>query len=99
MRLVLRMLVGAGILLALLVGGFVVNEAGNEVHYLCGNFRPGVTEQSVLTQLDTGNLLRYERTAASSGHVIRVDSLWDLGLHRCTIRTDDEGMVVHVDED
>lgn len=82
---------GAVGVLALLALAFVWNEARDEVFYLCGNFAPGVTEQSVMTQLDTANLLQVER----SENVITVDSLFTLGLHTCVIEIDQTGVVTH----
>lgn len=87
--LAIRITAGAVTVLGLLALVFVWNEARNEVFYLCGNFAPGVTEQSVMTQLDTANLLRIER----SGNRITADSLFTLGMHKCVIDIDESGVV------
>ena len=71
------------------------NEARKEIVYLCGNFGKGVSEQSALEQLDTGNFLRYSRNALSSGSRIEVDSSFYFAFYRCTIDFDLDGKVVN----
>jgi hypothetical protein len=68
-------------------------ESGSEITALCGNFHPGVTEESVITQLNTGDYLRYSSTPAEDGKRIFVDSLNDLGRITCTIEISSDGVV------
>ena len=53
--------------LLFLTVGFFWNEARKEVKYLCGNFQPGVTKESVVRQLNTGTILRYQSVSNESG--------------------------------
>ena len=81
------------VILALLVGGFVWNEARKEVVYLCGNFTAGVDEASVLEQLDTGHFLSYHREPAVMGSRLVVSSSYNLGRERCVVELDKYGTV------
>ena len=81
------------VILALLVGGFVWNEARKEIVYLCGNFTAGVNEASVLEQLDTGRFLSYHREPAVMGSRLVVTSSYDPGRARCIIQLDKYGTV------
>ena len=82
------MLIGATL------AGFIWNEARKEIVYLCANFTPGVSEQSVLSQLETGNFLHYERTSLTPTISITVDSVYNLGLTTCRIELDQNHRVV-----
>lgn len=87
-----------GLLVIVLVAGFVIagfvwKAARDEVIILCGNFHPGVTQTSVLRQLDTGNLLRYRLEDVEFGTRIEVDSLYNFTLYHCTIDLDENGKV------
>ena len=86
------MVIGVVLILVALV---YWNEARKEIVYLCGNFGKGVSEQSVLEQLDTGNFLKYRRNALSSGSQIEVDSSFNFAIYRCTIDFDLDGKVVN----
>lgn len=81
-------------LVLLLVAALAWNEARKEVVFLCGNFSEGVTEASVVRQLQTGQFLRYRQEGTPGGSRIVVDSPYTLGLHRCTIELDAGGTVV-----
>ena len=81
------------VVLVLLAGGLVWNEARKEVVYLCGNFTAGVKEASVLRQLDTGHFLRYHREPAVMGSRLVVTSPYDPGRARCVIELDGYGTV------
>ena len=81
------------VILALLVGGFVWNEARKEVVYLCGNFTAGVKEASVLQQLETGHFLSYHREPAVMGSRLVVSSPYDFDRTRCVIEVDGQGTV------
>ena len=82
---------GALFLSALAV--FVWNEARKEIFFLCGNFMAGMSEESVVRQLDTGNFLRSRREAGASGSRIIADSRYNLGAYSCYIELDREGVV------
>lgn len=82
----------AAFLLAL-VGAFFWNEARKEVVFLCGNFTHGVSEESVVRQLDTGHFLRQTREAGSNGTRIFVDSAWNFGVYRSVIELGEDGLV------
>ena len=50
-----------GLLLLLLgIYAFFALSARNEIYYLCGNFKSGVSYSSVVRQLDTANLSDYK---------------------------------------
>lgn len=90
---------GTGVLVAVIVFGFVWNEARKEIVFLCSNFGPGVTEQSVITQLDTGNFLRYERETLSTTNRIYVDSAYNFGQYRCVVELDQNQIVIEANTD
>lgn len=69
------------------------NEARKEIVFLCGNFSEGVSEDSVVSQLDTGNFLTYQKRASASGSRIEVDSRLTLGMYRCIIDLGPDGLV------
>ena len=82
------------LLLLLIGGGFVWNEARKEVVYLCGNFGAGVRQDSVLRQLGTGEFLRFQIDGSAEGSRIVVDSAYNLSMFRCEIDLDANGRVV-----
>ncbi len=86
--------VAAGLVLVSAVSLLVWNEARKEIKFLCGNFASGVTEQSVVNQLDTGEFLRYAFVDADASTAIMVDSAYNLGLYRCEILLNQEGRVI-----
>ena len=73
------------------------NEARKEVVFLCGNFAKGVSQSSVLRQLDTGDFLRYQIEKVSTGSRMKVDSMLNFGVYKCVIEFDSEEKVVHAD--
>ncbi|MDX1586194.1 MAG: hypothetical protein R3222_05600 [Balneolaceae bacterium] len=75
------------------VAGFYWNEARKEVVFLCSNFKAGVTEESVLRQLDTGNFLRYHSENLPDGKRIVVESPYSLYMYTCTIDFDSSAVV------
>jgi len=81
--------------LALLAWGVIWNEARKEIFYLCGNFAPGVTRESVIRQLETGNFLRFEMQRQADGQRIVADSAYNLGVYRCVIDLDAAQRVKH----
>ena len=83
----------------LLVAVFVVaavywNEARKEIVFLCGNFHSGVSEGTIIRQLETGNLLRYQREDTPSGQRVVVDSPYNLFVSKCVVDFDEKGNVV-----
>lgn len=94
MRMRWSMTIAAGLLFALIVIGFTWNEARKEIVFLCSNFRLGITEQSVINQLNTGNFLRYEKEAFSDTNRINVDSAYNFGLYRCVVELDESLVVI-----
>jgi hypothetical protein len=74
--------------------GSVWNEARKEVVFLCANFTPGVPEESVIRQLETGHFLRYRDNGRKDGAQIIVDSAYTLGVYNCVIDLDTERVVV-----
>ncbi len=83
----------------LLIGAmsFVFNEARKEVVYLCGNFTAGVSQASVVRQLETGNFLRYRYQTSDSGQRIVADSVFNLGAYRCVVELDQQGIVIQAE--
>ena len=90
---------GAGLILAVIIIGFVWNEARKEIVFLCSNFGPGTTAQSVITQLNTGSFLRYQRETHSERNRIYVDSAFNLGRYRCVVELDQDQIVTGVNTD
>ena len=79
--------------LLLASGGLLWNEARKEIVFLCGNFHPGVTEGSVVRQLDTGHFLRYRRESLLQGERIVADSVYNFGVYTCSIDFDTNRVV------
>ncbi len=82
------------LLVALGAAGFVWNEARKEVVYLCGNFGAGVSQDSVLRQLGTGEFLTFSVNAWEEGSQIVVESAYSLNMYRCIIDLDAGGNVL-----
>ena len=80
--------------LILVVAAFVWNEARKEVVFLCGNFQPGVSEDSVLAQLETGHFLRYRFEDAVQGRRIVVASPYNFSVYSCVIDIGRDGQVL-----
>ena len=74
-------------LFLLLVGGytFLALSARNDVYYLCGNFKSGVSYSSVVRQLDTANLSHYTVEKSEVGKRVTFSSVLHLDLVRCEI--------------
>ena len=83
----------------MIVIGFVWNEARKEIVFLCSNFGPGTTEESVITQLNTGSFLRYQRETLSGGNRIYVDSAFNFGRYRCVVELDQDLIVIGANTD
>lgn len=77
-----------------LIAVFYWFEAKKEVVVLCGNFGKGVTQSSVLEQLDTGHFLKYRLEKFATGSRIEVDGKLSFGAYQCVIEFDPEDKVV-----
>ena len=75
-----------GLLLLLLgIYAFFALSARNEIFYLCGNFKSGVSYSSVVRQLDTANLSDYKIEETEQGKRVTYSSVLHLNLVRCEI--------------
>ena len=74
-------------LLLLLLGVYALFalSARNEIYYLCGNFKSGVSYSSVVRQLDTANLSDYKIKKSEQGKQVTHSSAIHLNLVRCEI--------------
>ena len=74
-------------LLLLLLGiyAFFALSARNEIYYLCGNFKSGVSYSSVVRQLETANLSDYKVKKSEQGKRVTYSSVLHLNLVRCEI--------------
>ena len=73
------------LLLVLGIYAFFALSARNEIYYLCGNFKSGVSYSSVLRQLDTANLSDYKIKKSEQGKQVTHSSAIHLNLVRCEI--------------
>ena len=89
----IKAILAVSVVLVLAVTGFYWNESRMEIKFLCGNFTAGVTQDSVIRQLETGNLLRYETEPVKDGSRISVDSLYTFSIYQCHIELDRDGIV------
>ena len=89
-------LVSVGLLL-LLVGTytFFTLAARNEIYYLCGNFKTGVSYSSVVKQLETANLSYYKLEKSEQGIRVIHSSALHLNLVRCEITFAEDEKVSH----
>lgn len=89
--------IGGSLVIAIVVAAFIWDAARKEIVFLCPNFSAGVTEQSVMRQLNTGNFLRYEKeTNSTIEHLIRItaDSAYNFGQYQCVIELDQNQLVI-----
>ena len=85
-----------GILLLLLgIYAFFALSARNEIYYLCGNFKSGVSYSSVARQLDTANLSDYKIEKSEQGKRVTHSSALHLNLVRCEITFAEDEKVSH----
>ena len=84
-------------LLLLLVGvyTFFALSARNEIYYLCGNFKSGVSYSSVVRQLNTANLSDYKIEKSEQGKGVTYSSALHLNLVRCEITFAEDEKVSH----
>ena len=88
------LLVGLNLfLLAIYV--FFALSARNEIYYLCGNFKSGISYSSVVRQLDTTNLSNYKIEKSEQGKRVIHSSALHLNLVRCEITFDEDEKVSH----
>jgi len=73
------------------------NEARKEIYFLCGNFSNGVSEASVLKQLNTVSLSQFKVVETTSGKRIELESAINFGLYQCIIELDSDGNVTRAD--
>ena len=85
-----------GLLLLLLgIYAFLALSARNEIYYLCGNFKSGVSYSSVVRQLDTANLSDYKIEKSEQGKRVTHSSALHLNLVRCEITFAEDEKVSH----
>ena len=85
-----------GLLLLLLgIYAFFALSARNEIYYLCGNFKSGVSYSSVVRQLDTANLSDYKIEKSEQGKRVKHSSALHLNLVRCEITFAEDEKVSH----
>ena len=84
-------------LLLFLIGIYVffALSARNEIYYLCGNFKSGVSYSSVVRQLDTANLSLYKIEETEEGKRVTYSSALHLNLVRCEITFAEDEKVSH----
>ena len=81
-----------GVLLVVVYTFFAV-AAKDEIYYLCGNFKAGVSYSSVLRQLDTVHLSVYRFEKSEQGERVIHSSALHLNLLRCEITFDQDEKV------
>ena len=64
---------------------FFALASRDEIYYLCGNFKEGVSYTSVLRQLDTVTLSTYEVERSEQGKRVIHSSALHFNLLRCEI--------------
>jgi hypothetical protein len=84
-------------LLLLLVGiyTFFALSARNEIFYLCGNFKLGVSYSSVIRQLDTANLSDYKVEKSEQSKRVTHSSALHLNAVHCEITFTEDEKVSH----
>ena len=81
----MKSLVVGLLLLMLGIYALFALSARNEIYYLCGNFKSGVSYSSVVRQLDTANLSDYKIEKSEQGKRVTYSSMLHLNLVRCEI--------------
>ena len=74
---------------------FFALSARNEIYYLCGNFKSGVSYSSVARQLDTASLSDYKVEKSEQGKRVSHSSALHLNLVRCEITFAEDEKVSH----
>jgi hypothetical protein len=83
------------IMLLLGIYAFFALSARNEIYYLCGNFKSGVSYSRVVRQLDTANLSDYKIEETEQGKRVTYSSVLHLNLVRCEITFAEDEKVSH----
>ena len=91
----LKQLLVSLILFLLAIYVFFALLARNEIYYLCGNFKLGVSYSSVVRQLDTANLSDYKIEKSEQGKRVTHSSALHLNLVRCEITFAEDEKVSH----
>ena len=91
----LKPLVVGLLLLMLGIYVFFALSARNEIYYLCGNFKSGVSYSSVVRQLNTANLSDYKIEKSEQGKRVTYSSALHLNLVRCEITFAEDEKVCH----
>ena len=91
----LKQLLVSLILFLLAIYVFFALSARNEIYYLCGNFKSGISYSSVVRQLDTTNLSNYKIEKSEQGKRVTHSSALHLNLVRCEITFDEDEKVSH----
>lgn len=82
-------------LLLLGIYAFFAISARNEIYYLCGNFKVGISYSSVVRQLDTANVSNYKIEKSEQGKRVTHSSALHLNLVRCEITFAEDEKVRH----
>ena len=69
---------------------FFALAARDEIYYLCGNFKAGVSHSSVLRQLETVNLSAYRVENSEQGERVIHSSALHRNFLRCEITFDQD---------
>ena len=91
----MKSLVVGLLLLMLGIYALFALSARNEIYYLCGNFKSGVSYSSVVRQLDTANLSDYKIEKSEQGKRVTYSSMLHLNLVRCEIIFAEDENVSH----
>ena len=91
----MKSLVVGLLLLMLGIYALFALSARNEIYYLCGNFKSGVSYSSVVRQLDTANLSDYKIEKSEQGKRVTYSSMLHLNLVRCEITFAEDEKIRH----
>ena len=91
----MKSLVVGLLLLMLGIYALFALSARNEIYYLCGNFKSGVSYSSVVRQLDTANFSDYKIEKSEQGKRVTYSSMLHLNLVRCEITFAEDEKVSH----
>lgn len=90
----IHIFVVSALIIAVATGLVFWNFARQEVYYLCGNFAQGVQQSSVVRQLETANLSRYNQRPTKHGSKIFFGSKLNFDIYQCVIELDKNNEVV-----
>lgn len=92
-RIILGLVAALLLVIAITIFSLFAIGARDEAIYVCANFKPGVTEQSVLRQLDTLELSTVSSTEANEGTIIRYSSWLTARTYECVIHIGEDSLV------